>query len=80
MGAGRKSSRLYNNLLHCASNVRVRTLTKNACRGEAPENAHTVRRRILRMLGFEPGQIICPGSFYSQQYLDEILFPLYISV
>lgn len=28
----------------------------------------------------EPGQIICPGSFYSQQYLVEILFPLYISV
>ena len=57
----------------------VRTLTKNALRGCAPENAHTVRRRILRMLGFEPGQIVCPGSFYSQQYLDEILFPLYIS-
>ena len=48
--------------------------------GQTPENAHSVRRRILRMFGFEPGQIVCPGSFYSQQYLDEILFPLYISV
>ena len=47
--------------------------------GQTPENAHSVRRRILRMLGFEPEQIICPGSFRSQQYLDEILFPLYIS-
>ena len=49
-----------------ASNVSVRTLTKNALRGCAPENAHTVRRRILRMLGFEPGQIVCPGSFCSR--------------
>lgn len=38
-----------------------------------------VRRRILRMLVFEPGQIICPGSFYVRNYLIKILFPLHFS-
>lgn len=47
--------------------------------GQTPENAHSVRRRILRMLGFEPEQIICPGSFYACGYPTKILFPLYIS-
>ncbi len=27
----------------------------------------------------EPGQIICPGSFYACDYPAKILFPLYIS-
>lgn len=27
----------------------------------------------------EPGQIICPGSFYVYSYPAKILFPLYIS-
>lgn len=28
----------------------------------------------------EPGQIICPGSFYVYEYPTKILFPLYISL
>ncbi len=36
MGAGRKSSRLYNNLLHCASRAQRAQASKCAGRGDIP--------------------------------------------
>ena len=44
-----------------------------------------VKERILEILAVrqlapeQPGQIICPGSFYACDYPAKILFPLYIS-
>ena len=43
--------------------------------GQAPGERAFVRRRILRMLGFEPGQIICLVSA-----LGNILLRYYFSV
>ena len=45
--------------------------------GQVSEIAHSVRQHILRILGFELGQTLCPSYYYDLGYHNKMLSTFY---